>query len=165
MCSLLVPLDGPPQQWRALLSGCTAISCQWLSCICAWVSPPSSLEHMELSWHCMLSEFPYHFMLIVFLHGCFPECAGRAPNSPVGALLVTPQPNLPLGRFPFRSLIPIRSVGSREAWSKNSLSSDLKVHLLVYLTITAAFNVARSPACLYHFPFSWKQYKVCRELK
>lgn len=52
------------------------------ACTCA--TSPSSLEHMELSRQATLSKFTDGFTLIAFLSGCFPECAGRARNSPMG---------------------------------------------------------------------------------
>lgn len=70
---------------------------------------------MELSGQATLSKFTDYFMLIAFLRGSFLECAGRALNSAVGALSVTPTAQFTPGKisledseFPSGVCVPIR---------------------------------------------------------
>lgn len=106
----IVSLDSAPQLRRALPSRCARISCQLLPSICWRLYDIISLWTHGASV-AGRAKFTDHYTLIAFLSGCFPEPVGRACNSP-GQTQSLPQPDLLQERFPFRQLIPIRSVDS-----------------------------------------------------
>lgn len=110
MRPLLVPLDRAVQSGELCLLTAPSSAVNYFH-PSVWMTSSSS-EHMERSWQAVLSTFTDHFMLIAFLSGCFPMCAGGPiiyQRKYSRSLL---QPDFLGGeRVPFRQFIPIRSAG------------------------------------------------------